>query len=126
MNRQHNGLVPHAVPVLVTASGGANATVVATMPALPGWVNVIQGYDVSGSGATAGAIFDITLGGCGVAISHKVSVPAGATLLSERNVRFPNGISATGANTAITVTLPALGLGSTAATINVYGYRVKG
>lgn len=126
MNRQHNGLVPQAVPVVITATGGANASVVATMPAVPGWVNVIQGYDVTGTGATAAALVDITISGLPSAISHKAVVPAGVTALAERNVRFPNGIQATAANLAVAVTLPALGLGSLSATVNVYGYRVRG
>jgi hypothetical protein len=126
MNESHNGLDARAVQVTVTATGGANAAVVATMPAVPGWVNVIQGYDITGTGATAAALVDITISNLGVAVSHKAVVPAGVTALCERSVRFPNGLRATGANLPIAVTLPALGLGSLAATVNVYGYRVKG
>lgn len=126
MDKQHNGLAARAVQVTVTATGGANAAVVATMPAVPGWVNVIQGYDITGTGATAAALVDITISGLAVAVSHKAAVPAGVTVLTERNVRFPRGLQATGANTAVSVTLPALGLGSLSATVNVYGYRVRG
>lgn len=49
MNRQSNGLDARAIEVDVTVSG-ANTALVATMPAVPGYINVLLGYDVTGTG----------------------------------------------------------------------------
>lgn len=35
-------------------------------------------------------------------------------------------VTVSGANTAVSVNVPAFGLGNTGATINLYGYRIPG
>jgi hypothetical protein len=126
MDRQHNGLMARAVQVNVTGVGGANAALTVTIPALAGWVNVLTGYDYVGTGATAATVVDITTTGVGTNYTSKLAVPASPTSLAERSVRFPNGLTATANNTAITVNVPALGVGNLSGNLVVYGYRVRG
>ena len=126
MDRQHNGMVARAVQVTATGVGAANTALVVTIPAVVGWVNVITGYDYTGTGATAAAVVDITLTGVGTNYTHKLGVPASPTSVAERSVRYPNGLTATANNTAITVTVPALGVGNLSGNLVVYGYRVRG
>ena len=115
-----------AVQVNVTGVGGANAALTVTIPALAGWVNVLTGYDYVGTGATAATVVDITTTGVGTNYTSKLAVPASPTSLAERSVRFPNGLTATANNTAITVNVPALGVGNLSGNLVVYGYRVRG
>jgi hypothetical protein len=126
MDRQHNGMVARAVQVNATGVVGANAALTVTIPALAGWVNVLTGYDYVGTGATAAAVVDITTTGVGANYTSKLAVPASPTSLAERSVRFPNGLTATANNTAITVNVPALGVGNLSGNLVVYGYRVRG
>ena len=126
MDRQHNGMVARAVQVNATGVAGPNAALTVTIPALAGWVNVLTGYDYVGTGATAATVVDITTTGVGTNYTSKLAVPASPTSLAERSVRFPNGLTATASNVAITVSVPALGVGNLSGNLVVYGYRVRG
>jgi hypothetical protein len=126
MDRQHNGMVARAVQVNATGVAGPNAALTVTIPALAGWVNVLTGYDYVGTGATAATVVDITTTGVGTNYTSKLAVPASPTSLAERSVRFPNGLTATASNVAITVNVPALGVGNLSGNLVVYGYRVRG
>lgn len=123
---QFNGLPAQAEEVHVTVSGAATA-LTATMPAVPGWINVLCGYDLTGGGATAASAIDITTTGLAVELTQRLIVPAGATTDAANTswtVRPPFGRKASAANTAVSVNVPSFGAGNTGAALNLYGYRV--
>jgi hypothetical protein len=92
------------------------------MPAVPGWVNVITGYDFTGTGATVGAVVDIAISGI---LFRKMAVPASPLQLATDSFRPPRPL-AVATNTVIQVTVPALGAGSIGGELVVYGYRIPG
>lgn len=109
----------------VAASSGdkANAVATATLPAVAGKTNYITGAEITYSGATTGAVFLATLTGVlGGTQSFVVSVPTGATVGgSPICIKFDPPHPASAANTAIAVSLPALGTGAAHACVNVRG-----
>jgi hypothetical protein len=109
----------------VGASSGnkANASAAAAMPAVVGKTNYITSADITFSGATAASVVIATITGLlGGTQSAIVSVPAGATVGgTPLCLKFDPPFPASAANTAITVTLPALGSGNTNACVNVRG-----
>lgn len=124
---QSNGLSARAIPVDITVGIVANTAMAATMPAVPGWINVLEGYDMTGTGATAAQTIDVTTTGLLVNAAQRLAIPAGATVNAPNtawSVRFPHGRRASAANTAVVVNVPAFGAGNTGAAINLHGYRV--
>lgn len=120
-------LPPDATPVNVTSGVQANANAVATMPAVAGKTNYLTGFEITGAGATAAAVVNATLTGLfgGATMNYTVTVVAGATLANPSIiVSFPTPIPASAPNTAITLTVPALGLGNTNSTANIHGFVV--
>lgn len=127
-NLQMNGLDARAIQVDATASG-ANTALTVTMPAVVGYINVLLGYDISGTGATAASTISVVSTGLAVNLAHQLAVPAGASTAAATpswHVRPPVGRPASASNTAVSVTVPAFGTGNLGATINLYGYRVPG
>lgn len=113
-----------ATPIMANSGNAANASAIATLAAVAGRVNNIVGFDVTGSGATAGLPVVVTVAGLlGGSLTFTYCAAVGALLSnSPLAVRFPMPIPASGANVAITVTCPALGLGATNNVVNAYGY----
>jgi hypothetical protein len=109
-----DGTPANTVPLCVTSANGANTAVSATLGAVAGATNYIEAVIISGAGATLGSIVEATITGLsGGTISMPLSVPAGALLgMGPTVIRLPRPIRATADNTAIVVTLPALGVGS--------------
>lgn len=112
----------------LTASSGnvANASAAATLAAAAGETTYITGFEITASGATAAAVVTVTVTGTiGGTLSYTFVAPAGATAqATPLVVEFPRPIPASAANTAIVVTLPALGAGNTNATVVAHGFRV--
>lgn len=115
-----------ATPITGTSGNVANASAVATLTASAGLTNYITGFDVSGSGATAGSIVVVTVAGLlGGSLTFTHAAVTGATVLnSPLRIVFPKPIPANTTNTAITVTCPALGAGNTNNVANAFGYRL--
>ena len=120
-----------AVPVGGTAvqnsSGNvANAIATATLPAAVGKTTYIQGLLITPGGATTGALVTATLVGLGSTLSFTVGAPAGALLAgSPVFVDFgPGGRPSSAVNTAIVLSLPALGTGNTNASVSAWGYQL--
>jgi hypothetical protein len=105
-----------------------NAQVVATLAAAAGKTNYLEGFDIGGGGATAASVIEVVVAGlAGGSIKFEVPIAAGVTagaipLTGVYSVRFPSPIPASGLNTAITVTVPAMGSGNTNAHVTAYGY----
>lgn len=120
-----NNPYPNAATPVTGASGNvANASAVAALPAVASKTNYISGLQLTAGGATAAACVTATVTGLisGTA-SYTFCAPAGATVgANPLDLTFYPPVPASAANTAITVTLPALGAGNTNATAAVQGY----
>lgn len=121
----NNNPYPNSSTAVNGASGNvANASAVASLPAVAGKTNFITGFQLTSGGATAAGCVSATVTGLisGTA-TYTYCVPAGATAAANPlDITFYPPVPASAVNTAITVTLPALGAGNTNATANVQGY----
>lgn len=120
-------LVPPGGTNVAASSGNvANATAAATMPAVASKTNYVTGFSITAGGATAAALVDATLTGVvGGPLHYTFAAPAGATtgalpLIVELETPIPGSA----VNTAVTLSLPALGAGNTNAAVNIHGYVV--
>lgn len=115
------------VTAINAASGNvANASAAATLTGADGKVTHICGFSITSTGSTAAAVVSATVTGLtGGTATFTYATVAGATLSNQPLVvTFTQCIPASDANTAIVVTLPALGLGNTNATVNAWGFRL--
>src|SRR5581483_4876765 len=88
-------------PVQNGASGAAQLNT-ATLPATAGKVNYLEGFDISGGGATAASVIEVSITGLnGGTIKYELPIAAGATAPAFSNptgmysVRFPSPLPAT-------------------------------
>lgn len=120
-------VVPPAATIVTASSGNqSNANAVAALPAVAAVLNYVTGIIVTASGATAGADVSVTLVGVvGGTMTFTFTAPLGAAVGAYPLViDFPNPIPATAVNTAITLTLPALGTGNTNAAVVITGFKI--
>ncbi len=114
----------------VSASSGnvAAATATATLPAVAGKRTYINGFSVTGSGATGALVVNVTVVGLlGGTQTYVYTVPAGAALAAPGLVvNYPIALPASADNTAIVVSLPTVGAGNTNTCVNAYGFNVQG
>jgi hypothetical protein len=116
---------PYGGTLLVATSGNvANASAVATLAATAAKTTYITGFQVTGAGATAGAVVVVTVAGLlGGSITYTYVAATGATVANTPLViSLPSPIPASAVNTAITVTCPALGAGATNNVVNAFGF----
>jgi hypothetical protein len=121
-----SSIIPQgAIPLSATSGNVANSSAVATLAAVAGRTTFIVGFDITGTGATVGLPVVITVAGlAGGSITWTHAAIAGALLINTPlSVRLPFPLPASGANTPITVTCPAFGVGSTNNVVNAYGYQ---
>lgn len=113
--------------VLTSSSGNvANASAVATLAATAAKTTWITGFEITAGGATASAVVVSTVVGVlGGTMSYIFAAPAGATVgATPLVVMFDNPIPGSAVNTAIVVTLPALGAGNTNAAVVAHGFVI--
>lgn len=112
----------------VTASSGnvANTSAVAALPAVAGKTNYVTGITITSGGATAAALVNATLAGViGGTMTYTFGAPTGAAVAaSPFTLQFYPPVAASAVNTAITLTLPALGAGNTNAAVTIQGFVV--
>ena len=94
--------------------------------AVAGKTTYITGFEVTSGGATTAALVTATVAGLlGGTASYTYGASAGALLANgPMMVTFNPPLPASALNTAIVVTLPALGLGNTNATVVAHGYQI--
>lgn len=114
-------------PGNITASSGnvANASAVATLAGAAGKTTYITGFEITAGGATAGALVLATITGLinGTATYVYAVATGAATGSPPLIVEFSAPIPASAVNTAIVVTLPALGAGNTNAAVVAHGFQ---
>jgi len=112
----------------VAASSGnvAAATATATLAGAAAKTTYISGFEITGGGATAGAIVTATITGLlGGTLSYNIAVPTGATVgITPLVVFFNPPLPASAVNTAIVVSSPSFGAGNTNAAVTAHGYQV--
>lgn len=115
-----------ASPVNASSGNVANAAAVATLPGVAGKTTYITGFEITGAGATATAVVSVTVAGVvSGTMTYTHAAVAGATLLNTPLiVEFAVPIPASADNTAIVVTVPALGVGNTNSTVVAHGYQI--
>jgi hypothetical protein len=115
-----------AIPVTSSSANVVNASAVATLAANATRTTYICGLNITSGGATAASIVTPTVAGTvSGTMLFTYAVVAGATLGNAPvTVNFSPCVPGSAVNTAIVVTLPALGAGSTNATVNATGYQL--
>lgn len=120
-----SGLFPNNATSVNGGSGDVVAATAAfTMPAVVGKTNYLAGFQLSGGGATAATVVQLTITGLlGGTLTYNVPVPAGATLgLQPIVYQFYPPLPASGPNTPIVVSCPSLGAGNLHSSLNVQGF----
>lgn len=111
--------------IVSNSATAAAANCVVTLPAVAGRTNFVEGFTVTGTGATAAAIVNTTLSG--LAVSNCVYItafPAGVnTAITTLDIRFPTPLPASAANAAITLNVPSAGSGNSAVAATIYGFN---
>lgn len=115
-----------ATPATASSGNVANAVATATLAGTTGVTTYITGFDVTSAGATAASVVTLTVTGTiSIDLAYTVVCVAGATTPNAPlSIRFPMAVPAINPNTAIAVSLPALGTGNTNATVVAYGYQL--
>jgi hypothetical protein len=115
-----------ATAVRATSGSVAATAAVATMAAVADKTNYVTGFEITSGGATAASLVVAVLSGLlGGSMSYIQPVVAGATLGNPSIiVQFTKAIPASAVNIAIVLTLPSLGVGNTAACVNLHGYTL--
>lgn len=115
-----------AIQPTKSASSGnvANATATATFAASLQQTNYLSGFEVTTGGITIGACVNLTITGLtGGTLTYPYCAPTGVTVGAYPfSMQFIPPLSGAAINTAITVSLPALGAGNTNAAVNIHGY----
>lgn len=121
----YNSDYPAAAVALIAGSGNiANASAAATLTPTALTTAFISGFEVTGSGATAGLPVTVTVAGLlGGTRSYTYSFAAGVLVANQPLiVQFAPPLPASAVNTAIVVTCPASGAGGTNNTTVAHGY----
>ena len=104
-------------------SANANGTITLTLPAVAGKRNYVSGFEISGTGSTAGAAPYCQLVGLGAAPAYYViDVPAGITRGVLVSVQFTRPLPAMAADLAIQLIVPAFGAGNALMAATLHGF----
>lgn len=117
--------VAGATPLTSASGNVAAAVATATLAGAAGVTTYITGFEVTGAGATAALVVNVTVTGTvSGALTYTYTAVAGATLANQSLVvTFFPAIPASAVNTSIVVSCPSLGAGNTNNTVVAHGYR---
>lgn len=119
-------MYPQGSTVVNATSGNVTAAVAtATLPADANQFNFLAGFDITGCGATAGSVVDVTVTGvAGGTLTYKLVVPAGATVSHGFQQKFFDPpLKSSAKNTAIVVSCPSLGAGNLHNAVHAFGFK---
>lgn len=121
-----NGMPTGAVALIAGSGNVANASAAATLTGTASTTVYLAGFEVTGSGATAGLPVSVTVAGLlGGSRIYTYSFAVGALVGNNPLiVTFDPPLPASAVNTAISVTCPASGAGGTNNTVVAHGYYV--
>jgi hypothetical protein len=119
---------PSVNQIIGFASGAAQSNT-ATLTGVTGQYTYLEGFDLTGGGATAASVIEVTTTGFSTNPKFEVAIAAGATAPAFSttgpytwSVRFPTPLRSSATNTNITVVVPSYGAGNTNASVIAYGY----
>ena len=115
-----------ATAITASSANVANSSAVATLAGVSAKTTFICGLNISSAGSTAPAVVTPTVTGTITGtLNFTYTTATGATIGNPPYlVNFSPCVPASAVNTAIVVTLPALGAGNTNATVNASGYQL--
>ena len=114
-----------ATPVIQSTGNLAAQNGTASLPATANVTNSLCGFSVTGGGATAASIVQVTITGLigGIPLAFQIAVPQGANNgISTLIVNFPTAIPASAQNSPIVLNMPSFGAGNTNAVGNIWGF----
>lgn len=118
------GPVPLGVSLVDSHTGAATA-LNCTLAKSAGKMTYLQGFAVSGLGATAAGSIQITTTGLVSELTFTLPIPAGVTVgVTPLIVTFNPPIPASGANVDVVLNVPSFGGGSTVASASAWGYKI--
>lgn len=95
-----------------------------TLAAAAGMRTYIDGFCISGGGATGASLVQVTITGLTNTLSFTIAVPAGVTLgIQPLWIEFDPPLPAATDNGAIVVNVPSFGAGNTAASASAWGHQ---
>lgn len=110
--------------VLQVGSANAAAANNQTLAAAPSMRTYIQGFWITGAGATAGSTIAVTITGLTNTLTYYLTIPTGAsTAIAPQWIEFNPPLPASADNTAIVVNVPSFGAGNTAASAAAWGFQ---
>lgn len=117
------GDVKGATDASQCATGAASA-LAPQISGVAGKYSYVEGFLITGLGATSAASIDVTLTGLvGGTWTFSIAIPAGATVqTTPLQVNFPRPRRSTAVNTAIVLNVPSFGTGNTKAQATIFGY----
>jgi hypothetical protein len=108
--------------VLMASSANAAAANNVTL-ATEGRLLWLAGFAVTGGGATAGSIIQVTTTGLAVNLAFSLVIPGTATTsIQPLMVTFWPALQASAPSQNITINVPSFGAGNTNASVSVWGY----
>lgn len=125
--RQVGSAYPQDATPIIAASGNvAAAAAVATLAGVAGKTTYLAGFEITGAGATIGAVVSVTVTGVlGGTLTYTYNAIAGALLPNTPLIiDFDPPLPASAVNTAIVVSCPSLGTGNTNNTAVAHGYQL--
>lgn len=117
-------LFPNVSPLAISTNGAGAATINCILPAQVGAKTYLEGFHITGSGATAASIVNVTITGllCGT-LNYNVVVPAGVnTAVNFAPVIFPTPLPSNAVNTTVVINIPNFGSGNTNVAVVAYGF----
>lgn len=117
----------NVVTVQAASANGAATQITATISGVSGRMTYLEGFDVTGLGATAAGSINITVTGTANTLTYTLQIPSGVTAALTNGglfVRFPTPIPSSAQNTNIVVTVPTFGSGNTQASVVAYGFTL--
>lgn len=117
-------IITVTTPLLASSTGAASA-LTATLTAPADRRAYISGFVVTGAGATAGSVINVTVTGLGTTLNFYLVIPAGAGVsINPLSIEFPVPIPASAIATNIVVNVPSFGTGNTNAAVAAFGYAI--
>lgn len=123
-NQLNDGGAATARTLLTESATGTTAGATATFPAVAGRTNFLCGLSVAPGSATTAITINVTTTGLTNNYTWSVGAPATAVGVTGAVMTVPIApcVSATAANTAITVAAGALGIAGVGQDVNAWGY----
>ncbi len=101
----------------------AAVNVTVTLPGAAGLTTYVEGFDITGTGATGALVVNVNLSGPTNPLFYTlIAAPNINATLTPLSVRFPSPVPASAQNTSISLLVPNLGSGNSNVAATLYGF----